>query len=105
MFSVIQCVINLKRKQSRNQPLFTECLMANVLHPLHPTLHVAGQVHFHRSVRPSFPDKTFRFFQMLVQVGHEWRAARAHGGRIARMGLMLAEDVPVGIVDVDLPKL
>ena len=103
MFSVIQYVINLRRKQSRNQPPFTECLMTNVFHTLQPSCH--RQVHFHRSIRPSFLDKTFRFFQMLVQVGHEWRAACAHGGRIARMGLMLAKDVPVGIVDVDLPKL
>src|SRR5512142_1950364 len=42
---------------------------------------------------------------MFLQVGHEGGAARSYSRRIARVGLMLAVNVTVGISDVNLAKL
>lgn len=42
---------------------------------------------------------------MLLEVGHEGSSAGAYGGRIARVRLVLAVNVAVGVSDVDLTKL
>ena len=42
---------------------------------------------------------------MFLKVGHEWRAAGAYCGGIARTRLMLAIDVAVCVANVDFPEL
>lgn len=62
-----------------------------------------GLPHSHECI--SALNRPFRFFQMLGEVGHKRRAARADSGGITRMGLVLAEDISIGIPDVDFPEL
>lgn len=42
---------------------------------------------------------------MLLEIRHEGCAACSHGCGVARVGLVLAVDIAVGIADVDLAKL
>ena len=42
---------------------------------------------------------------MFLEIGHEGCATRSHGRGVARVGLVLAVDVTVGVADVDLAKL
>src|ERR1044072_7363105 len=42
---------------------------------------------------------------MFLEIRHEGCAARSHSGGVARMGLMLAMNVTVGVADVNLAKL
>ena len=50
-------------------------------------------------------DCLFRFIEMLLEIRHEGCAARSHGRGVARVGLVLAVNVAVGVADVDLAKL
>lgn len=50
-------------------------------------------------------DRLFRFVQVLLKVGHEWRAAGSDAGGIAVVRLMLAVDIAVGITDMDLAEM
>ena len=50
-------------------------------------------------------DCQLRFIQVLLEVLHEGCPACSHGRGVARVGLVLAVDVSVGITDVDLAKL
>lgn len=46
-----------------------------------------------------------RFVQVLLEVGHERSASSAHGRGVGCAGLVLAEDVAVGVADMDLAEL
>lgn len=50
-------------------------------------------------------DCLLRFIQMFLEIGHKGCAARSHSSGVARVGLMLAVNVAVGIADVDLAEL
>ena len=58
-----------------------------------------------RQVLSSVLTQALGLFKVLIQVGHERRAAGANGGGIARMGLMLSKNVPLSVPDVNLPEL
>lgn len=47
----------------------------------------------------------FRFVQVFLEICHERGAAGADGCGIGRTRLVLAIDVAVGVIDVDLPEL
>ncbi len=50
-------------------------------------------------------DCLLRFVQVFLQIGHEGSPAGPDGGGVARVGLMLAVNVTVGIADMDLAEL
>lgn len=50
-------------------------------------------------------NRLLRFIKVFLQVGHEGGATCTYASGIARMGLMLAMNVAVGVPDVNLAKL
>ena len=49
--------------------------------------------------------RAFRLLQVLLEIGHEGRAARSDCAGVARMDLVLAMDVAIGVSDMDFSKL
>src|SRR5687768_811224 len=50
-------------------------------------------------------ERLFRFIQVLLEVLHEGCPACSHGSGVAGVSLMLAENIAVGVADVDFAKL
>ena len=50
-------------------------------------------------------DCLVRLVQMLLQIRHKRGAAGADGRGVGGTGLMLAEDIAIGVADVDFPEL